>query len=64
MKLKSEIPEILLESGTEIMQTVSEGFYGCVPAASATQHDEIDIELVTNLLQPGGYANEPLGAVN
>jgi hypothetical protein len=48
-------------------------FYGCVPAACATNHDEIDIELVTNLLQPGAsplqvqlnrYANEPLGAGN
>lgn len=44
-------------------------FYGC-PGNCATQHDEIDIELVTNLLQPGAppmvqlnrYANEPLGA--
>ena len=44
--------------------------YGCDPALCATQHDEIDIELVTNSLQPGStpmvelnrYANEPLGA--
>lgn len=44
--------------------------YGCAPATCATQHDEIDIELVTNTLQSGGplmvelnrYANEPLGA--
>lgn len=42
--------------------------YGC-PGPCATQHDEIDIELVTNALQPGTlqvqlnrYANEPLGA--
>jgi hypothetical protein len=44
--------------------------YGC-PGPCATQHDEIDIELLTNLLQPGlsplqvqlnRYANEPLGA--
>jgi virginiamycin B lyase len=48
-------------------------FYGCSNAAScASQHDEIDIELVTNYLQLGGplavqlnsYANEPLGAGN
>jgi hypothetical protein len=46
--------------------------YGCAPSLCATQHDEIDIELVTNALQPGGplqvelnrYANEPLGAGN
>jgi Glycosyl hydrolases family 16/Repeat of unknown function (DUF5648) len=46
--------------------------YGC-PGPCETQHDEIDIELVTNLLQPGAsplqvqvntYANEPLGAGN
>ncbi|MCC6390328.1 MAG: S-layer homology domain-containing protein [Bryobacterales bacterium] len=45
--------------------------YGCAPGLCATQHDEIDIELVTNALQPGGggprvqlnrYANEGLGA--
>lgn len=42
--------------------------YGC-PGPCATLHDEIDIELVTNALQPGTlqvqlnrYANEPLGA--
>lgn len=42
--------------------------YGC-PGPCATQHDEIDIELVTNSLQGGPlqvqlnrYANEPLGA--
>ena len=43
--------------------------FGC-PGNCATQHDEIDIELVTNRLQPGSplmvslnwYANEPLGA--
>ncbi len=43
--------------------------YGC-PGPCATQHDEIDIELVTNALQPGSsltvqlnrYAGEPLGA--
>lgn len=43
--------------------------FGC-PGSCATQHDEIDIELVTNRLQPGSpllvnlnwYANEPLGA--
>ncbi|MBZ5627225.1 MAG: family 16 glycosylhydrolase [Acidobacteriia bacterium] len=48
-------------------------FYGCAPAACATQHDEIGIELLTNLLQPGGSplmvhlnrcANEPLDAGN
>jgi hypothetical protein len=47
--------------------------YGCAPAVCATQHNEIDIELATNILQPGGsplmvqvnrYANEPLGAGN
>jgi hypothetical protein len=45
--------------------------YGC-SANCATNHDEIDIELVTNVLQPGSplqvqlnrYANEPLGAGN
>jgi hypothetical protein len=43
--------------------------YGCAPAACATQHDEIDIELVTNSLQNAPlqvelnrYAAEPLGA--
>jgi hypothetical protein len=43
--------------------------FGC-PGNCATQHDEIDIELVTNRLQPGAplmvqlnwYSNEPLGA--
>ena len=43
--------------------------FGC-PGNCATQHDEIDIELVTNRLQAGAplmvslnwYANEPLGA--
>ena len=43
--------------------------FGC-PGNCATQHDEIDIELVTNRLQPGSlpmvqlnwYSNEPLGA--
>lgn len=43
--------------------------FGC-PGPCATQHDEIDIELVTNSLQPGRtlqvqlnrYSNEPLGA--
>ena len=46
-------------------------FYGC-PGPCATQHDEIDIELVTNALagssplqvQLNRYANEPLGAGN
>ena len=46
--------------------------YGCNPALCATNHDEIDIEVLTNTLQPGGplqvqlnrYANEPLGAGN
>jgi hypothetical protein len=46
--------------------------YGCLPSLCANEHDEIDIELVTNALQPGGplqvelnrYANEPLGAGN
>ena len=45
-------------------------FYGCSAGPCATQHDELDIELVTNFLQPGAtprvqlnrYANEPLGA--
>lgn len=44
--------------------------YGCDPSLCATNHDEIDIEVVTNALQPGStpmveinrYANEPLGA--
>ncbi len=44
--------------------------YGCAPSLCATQHDEIDIEVVTNALQPGStpmvelnrYAAEPLGA--
>jgi len=43
--------------------------YGCDPSVCATNHDEIDIELVTNQLQPGSpmmvqlnrYANQPLG---
>lgn len=48
-------------------------FYGCTtPATCATQHNEIDIEVVTNVLQAGAppqvqlnwYANEPLGAGN
>ena len=46
-------------------------FYGCSPGTCAASHDEIDIELVTNMLQPGTlqvqlnrYANEPLGAGN
>lgn len=46
--------------------------YGCVQALCATQHDEIDIEVVTNALQSGSplmvelnrYADEPLGAGN
>jgi hypothetical protein len=46
--------------------------YGCDPSSCATNHDEIDIELLTNTLQQGGplmvelnrYANEPLGAGN
>lgn len=46
--------------------------YGCAPSLCANEHDEIDIELVTNALQPGNppqvelnrYANEPLGAGN
>lgn len=46
--------------------------YGCSPGLCASQHDEIDIELLTNTLQPGGpllvnlnrYAAEPLGAGN
>ena len=46
-------------------------FYGC-PGPCATQHDEIDIEIVTNTLQGRSplevqlnwYANEPLGAGN
>jgi hypothetical protein len=46
--------------------------YGCQPGACATNHDEIDIELVTNQLQAGDtlrvqlnrYAHEPLGAGN
>jgi hypothetical protein len=44
-------------------------FFSCNPGNCAAQHDEIDIELLTNELQPGGplqvqlnrYANEPLG---
>ena len=45
--------------------------YGCPAQQCVTQHDEIDIELVTNHLQPGAtplmvqlnrYAVEPLGA--
>ena len=43
--------------------------YGCAPALCATEHDEIDIELVTNSLQNAPlqvelnrYAAEPLGA--
>ncbi|MEP7353762.1 MAG: putative Ig domain-containing protein [Acidobacteriota bacterium] len=48
-------------------------FYGCASAVTcAAQHDEVDIELVTNSLQPdaplkvllNSYANEPLGAGN
>ena len=46
-------------------------FYSCIPPTCAT-HDEIDIELVTNVLQPGAplqvqhnrYAAEPFGAGN
>lgn len=47
--------------------------YGCDPATCATRHDEIDIELLTNYLQPGGsplmvqlnrYADEPPGVGN
>ena len=46
-------------------------FYGC-PGPCATDHDEIDIELVTNILQGQSplqvqlnrYAGEPLGAGN
>jgi hypothetical protein len=46
--------------------------YGCLPNLCAGEHDEIDIELVTNALQPGGplqvelnrYADEPLGPGN
>jgi hypothetical protein len=45
-------------------------FFGCDAGPCATHHDELDIELVTNFLQPGGaplrvqlnrYAAEPLG---
>ena len=44
--------------------------YGCQPGQCANKHDEVDIELLTNLLQPGSplqvnfnsYADEPLGA--
>ena len=48
-------------------------FYGCVQGLDCNfHHNEIDIELVTNLLQPGAplkvqlnrYADEPLGAGN
>jgi virginiamycin B lyase len=48
-------------------------FYGCADKATcATNHDEVDIELLTNLLQPGrrlsvqlnSFAAEPLGAGN
>ena len=46
--------------------------YGCSPGLCATQHDEIDIELLSNTLQPSGplqvnlnrYAAEPLGSGN
>ena len=46
-------------------------FFGCNAGPCNTHHDELDIELVTNFLQPGGsplriqlnrYAAEPLGA--
>ena len=45
-------------------------FYGCALGTCATEHDELDIEIVTNYLQPGiaprvqvnRYSNEPLGA--
>jgi hypothetical protein len=46
-------------------------FYGCQAGPCATNHDELDIEIVTNYLQATGsplrvqlnrYANEPLGA--
>ncbi len=46
-------------------------FFGCDAGPCATAHDELDIELVTNFLQPGAsplrvqlnrYAAEPLGA--
>jgi hypothetical protein len=45
-------------------------FYGCTGGPCATLHDELDIELFTNYLQPGStprvqlnrYAAEPLGA--
>jgi hypothetical protein len=46
--------------------------YGCAPALCSTNHDEIDIEVLTNALQSGSplqvelnrYAGEPLGAGN
>jgi len=46
-------------------------FFGCRSGGCATSHDELDIEIVTNFLQPGAqplrvqlnrYADEPLGA--
>lgn len=46
-------------------------FFGCDPAKCASDHDELDIEIVTNFLQPSAfplqvqlnrYAAEPLGA--
>lgn len=46
-------------------------FFGCDPARCAADHDELDIEIVTNFLQPSAspirvqlnrYAAEPLGA--
>lgn len=62
---------------TSLQKGIVYGIYFYAPPASPcsgsnTNHDEIDIELVTNLLQPGStprvqlnrYAGEPLGAGN
>ena len=56
---------------TSVQPGIVYGLYlfGCT-SACATNHDELDIEIVTNELQPGApprvqvnrYANEPLGA--
>lgn len=51
-------------------QVIGMYFYGCSNGSCATRHDELDIEIVTNYLQPGvaprvqlnRYADEPLGA--
>jgi uncharacterized protein (TIGR03437 family) len=58
---------------TSLQQGIVYGsyFYGC-PGSCVTNHDEIDIEILTNTLQPGSplqvqlnwYANEGIGAGN